>query len=526
MVTFILSAFIFLFASLNVLKLIQIKEYFFPSLWSHFDYPSSYYIFFRRRELFLYLLWILFFLWGLQGYLLKPDQFPFDILFMPIIFIITLALLFRKLEFLKTFNWTPKFLFICALVFIINYQLLKISSNDLLIFISLSITATQFTFSIFSTYIANLITKVYAKNVLYKKAKKKIIDWKNKKEGREVIGITGSYAKSSTKEILAQLLSKKYKVLKSPERLNAEIGLSQFIIKSNLDDIDYIVLELGARQIGEIETLVEIFQPKIVFLTGLAPQHLATFGSFENIVLGKMEIFKKVVPDGIALLNGNDKFVREIFDDLTIPKKYLYSTEEGHFYSRGEIYSLDGTEFNFIYPREEIKLKTNLVGRSFLNNLVGALACAYLLGINIKDLEDEIKNIKLLKHSFEVVKKENPVIIDDSYNANLVGVEKGSEFFLEIPIKYRVLFFGGIIELGAETRDLYKDLINNFRKFDKVILTFKDFSDIFLDELGKKVEIYNNQTIYELIKEFPKEDLGIIIFGRIPEKLLYQIRSL
>jgi UDP-N-acetylmuramoyl-tripeptide--D-alanyl-D-alanine ligase len=161
-----------------------------------------------------------------------------------------------------------------------------------------------------------------------------------------------------------------------------------------------------------------------------------------------------------------------------------------------------------------------------LNNLVGALACAYLLGINIKDLEDEIKNIKLLKHSFEVVKKENPVIIDDSYNANLVGIEKGSEFFLEIPIKYRVLFFGGIIELGAETRDLYKDLINNFRKFDKVILTFKDFSDIFLDELGKKVEIYNNQTIYELIKEFPKEDLGIIIFGRIPEKLLHQIRSL
>lgn len=522
MTTLILTLFILLFSSLNVLKLIQIKEYFFPSLWAHFNYPSSYFIFFKRKELFLYILWLLFvLLGGLYGFLLK-----IDISLALLILLATIYLFIKKIDFLKSFSWTLKFLFILFLVFLINYQFLKLSENDSLVFLILMTTSSQFTISIFSTYIANVITKIYANYFLYKKAKKKIKKWKEEKEGREIIGITGSYGKSSTKEILAQLLSKKYKILKSPQRLNAEIGLSQFIIDSDLKDVDYIILELGARQIGEIETMVKIFHPKIVFLTGLAPQHLATFGSFENIILAKLEIFKLAVPDGIALLNGNDKFVTKIFEDIPISKKYLYSTQEGHFYSRSEIYSLDGTEFIFVYPRGEIKLKTNLIGRSFLNNLIGALSCAFLLGINIEDLKEELKNLKLLKHSFEVVKKANPIIIDDSYNANLIGVEKGSEFFFEIPVKYKVLFFGGIFELGGETPDLYKDLINNFKKFDKIILTFKDFSNIFIDELGKKVEIYKDQVIYELIKEFPLEDLGIIVFGRIPEKLLNQIRSL
>ncbi|GIW66942.1 MAG: hypothetical protein KatS3mg095_0840 [Candidatus Parcubacteria bacterium] len=514
---------IFLFTGISLLRLIQTKDYFFPSLWAHFDYPSSYKIFFRKREFFLIIIWLYLIILSFNN-----GKIYLNYNTLIILLIIFGFLLYLRRGQVKKIKWSLKGIFIFILMVIINDQILNVTNNDLAVIVILSTTAIQFSIAIFSTFIANIITIIYSK-FLFRKTKRKIRLWLKENPNKLIIGISGSYGKTSTKEIVAHLLEIKFKVLKSPLRLNAEIGLAKFILsQKNLESYDIIVLELGSRQKGEIAKMVDIFQPKYVFLTGLGPQHIATFGSFQDMIQGEMEILNAVKnEEGIAFLNANDKWIKEYTKEINIKNKYFYGAYNSDFYFKDEILSLDGSEFTFIYPEGEERLFTNIVGNQFLENISGALGLCYVLGIKPYQLKERLKTFNLLPNQFEVVRKENPLIINDSYNANLVGVKKGIEFFNKIFNGNKILIFGGLIELGEEkTYEFYKELVDYFKNFDLIILTFFDFTNIFTSNLdNSKVIIYKNQNFNDLIKNFDLNNLGIIILGRIPEKLLIEIKK-
>jgi UDP-N-acetylmuramoyl-tripeptide--D-alanyl-D-alanine ligase len=527
MIALIIALIIYLFAALPLLKIIQLKDYFFPSIWAHFDLPSNLSIFFKKSEIVLGLIWVVLLALLLFGLNL---QFPTIRILSLVLILILLALLVKRKEFLQTFNWTAKFLFINILLLLFVFRIIQYSDISILIIIFLLTKLGQFPIVISATFIANFLTKIYA-GFLYKKARKKIKEWKNSASAcvspAKIIGITGSYGKSTTKELLAQLLSAKYNVLKSPLRLNAEIGLAQFVLKSNLEKIDFLVIEMGARAIGEIKTLVDIFEPDIAYLTGIAPQHIATFGSLEKIIKAKLEIFGKQKKPSTAILNGNDELLPEIFEGLNISSKYLYG-KNGVFYSKNENYSLEGTNFVFVHPDGVINLETNLIAPHQLENLIGALAGCYLLNIKPQELTIQLKNLKTLPHSFEITQKVNPLIIDDSYNANLIGVQKGAEYFLDADLgkistqlntdksMYKIIIFAGILELGPETPNYYKGLIETLKKADKVFLTFTDFAEIFLENLGTQTEVINREKFEKFYAELPKDNSGILILGRVP----------
>lgn len=505
----ILIAFIvYLVAALPWLKIIQIKEYFFPSLWAHFDYPSSWSIFFKRSEIFLLGLWLLLAIAAWLGLNLTPAITNLWFLLLGILLIV---LLFKRRPLLQSFHWTPKFLFINFLLLILLARIVQYSGLNLLTFVLLATKISQLPLVLFSTYLANALTAFYA-IFLYARAGQKIE--KYKQQGLEIIGITGSYGKSSTKEFLGQLLGAKYKVLRSPARLNAEIGLAQFVLKSNLDNVDYLILEMGARAVGEIETLSKIFEPKIVHLTGLAPQHIATFGSMAKIIKAKLEILPTAMLDGIVLLNGADTFLQEIYTEINVPRKYLYGTG-GHFYSKDENYSLEGTDFTFVHPGGEIRLKTNLIAPLQVENLVGALAGCYLLGLKPDALAATIKHLELLPHSYQILKTENPLIIDDSYNVNLVGAIKGAKHFLSLPLEQKIIIFAGILELGPETPNYYRQLIDVFKKADQVFLTFVDFAEVFSESIAT-AESLTEEKFTKFYPSLSKDKAGILILGRVP----------
>ncbi|MEK7673603.1 MAG: Mur ligase family protein [Patescibacteria group bacterium] len=504
--TLLISLIIYLWTSLPLLKIIQIKDYFSPSIWAHFDLPSSWKIFFEKREIVIGLIWF-----ALLAIAITGANFPIHSIWGLLSLILVIALFSKRKEFLKSFKWTPKFLFINALLLILIFRILQYSNTNLLIVVFLLAKIGQFPIVLISTFIANFLTKIFIKP-LHKKATAKIIEFK--KNGGKVIGITGSYGKSTTKELLAQLLSVRYKVLKSPLRLNAEIGLTQFVIDADLKNIDYLILEMGARIVGDIETVVNIFEPDIVYLTGLAPQHIATFGSMEKIIKTKLEIFAREQQTRIAILNGDDELVKDIFSGLNITNKYLYG-RDGHFYSKNENYSLNGTKFTFVYPEGETEFETNLITPQQIDNLIGVMAGCYLNGIKPDELTDKIKELKLLQHSYTISKKENPLIIDDSYNANIVGVQKGAEYFVNLELQTKIIIFAGILELGAETQSYYKNIIETFKKTDKVFLTFKDFSDIFTENLNN-TEIIDEEKFKNFYNELQKENCGILILGRVP----------
>ncbi|MCS7183909.1 MAG: Mur ligase family protein [Patescibacteria group bacterium] len=500
--------------------MIQLKDYFFPSLWAHFDYPSNYKIFFRFREIILLISWLI-----ILSLSLKLGKFSLiDIDLVYLLFALIILIFLRK-NSLRIIKWSLKGIFISVLIIFINYQILNLTQNDLSIIILLLTSSIQFSITVFALFIANILTYIYAQKI-FTEAKEKIKKWKKEDSKRLIIGIGGSYGKTSTKEILSYLLEEKYKVLKSPLRLNAEIGLARFILKENLDDYDILVLELGTRKEGEIKKLVEIFSPQWIILTGLAPQHLATFGSFEKMIKGETEILSNLPANGSAFFNGQDEEVKKIYQNFDFKNKYLYGSKDSYFYFKDENFTLEETEFTFVYPEGEERLKTNLIGNHFLENLTGCLGVCFLLNIKPYELRERLLNLRLLPNQFEIIKKNNPLIINDSYNANVVGVKKEIEFLNKIWEGNKILLFGGILELGKETENIYYSLIHYFNFFDKVILTFEDYTEIFEKKLGEKIIIYQNQKLDEILKNFETSNLAILILGRIPFKLLFEIKKL
>jgi len=160
---------------------------------------------------------------------------------------------------------------------------------------------------IFFTVLINVPVNI-VKNIIFILAKNKVSKIKN----LTVIGITGSYGKSSTKEFLSQILSKKFRVLKTPGNINTEIGVSQFILKNLKTDVEILIVEMGAYRAGEIRRICGIVRPKIGILTGISQQHLALFGSMESIKNAKYELINSLPKDGLAVFNGENNYCLEL----------------------------------------------------------------------------------------------------------------------------------------------------------------------------------------------------------------------
>jgi len=136
-----------------------------------------------------------------------------------------------------------------------------------------------------------------------------------------VIGITGSYGKTSTKEFLATILSQKFKVLKTKKHINAEIGIAKTILNELKPEHQIFIAEIGAYERGKIREVCRVLQPKIGILTGINEQHLSTFGSQESITAAKYELIKSLPEDGTAIFNGVNEYCSQLYRDAEINKK-------------------------------------------------------------------------------------------------------------------------------------------------------------------------------------------------------------
>ncbi len=515
--TLALALFVYFIASVPLLRLVQLKEYFFPSILAHFDYPSSWRLFLQRGQLGLGVLWLFDLLLAFFGY-----QLTFaSVIWYPVLLLAIVILFLERLPLLRQLRWTPKFIFINFLLIAFLARLIGYGAASIVIVIFLATRLGQFPLVLLATWLANAATNLYARR-LFQRAHQKIVTAKG--EGLRIIGVTGSYGKSGTKELLAQLLGTKFKVLRSPLRLNAELGLSQFVLAADLRGLDFLVLELGTRGVGELELLVRIFEPEIVFLTGLAPQHVGVVGSFAKIVREKFSVFRSVVPGGIALLNGADPLIVKLNDRINVSRKYLYG---GHGPFRAEVVRCslaspepgrrEGSEFTFIHPHGQTTFKTNLIAPHQIENLVGALAGCWLLGLKPEVLQRELQHLTMLPHSYELRRPADPLIIDDSYNANIVGVARGAEYFCSLPLKRKVIIFAGILELGTEAPTYYRDLVEAFRGADDLLLTATDFVEVFQEALGAKCRLIKNQSDLEIFwSKLPRPGAGLLILGRVP----------
>lgn len=275
---------------------------------------------------------------------------------------------------------------------------------------------------------------------------KKIL--KSAKGRLKVIGVTGSYGKTSVKFFLASLLSAKYNVLATPESFNTPLGVVK-TIRSSLSAIHNVfICEMGAKNVGDIKEICDIVSPDHGIITSIGPQHLETFKTLDNVKKTKFELADSINGGGFLFLNGDDE---NIISHNKNKNAITYGFGALCDY-RAEIISVTehGTEFKITAKNGESEVyATKLIGAHNVINITGAAACANTLGVSLGELKPQIRKLQAVPHRLELINRGNVSIIDDAYNSNPAGAKAAVET-LALFDGIKILVTPGMVELGAK----------------------------------------------------------------------------
>ena len=363
----------------------------------------------------------------------------------------------------------------------------------------------------FVVYIAKVINTPVEKMVYYyykNKAKSKLKSMNKLK----VIGITGSYGKTSSKNILADILNIKYNALPTPKNLNTPNGL-MITINNHLDKFtDIFIAEMGAYVRGEINDLCKLVKPKYGILTKIGTAHLESFGSEENIVKAKFELIESLPSDGFAVLNKDDP--KQVSYKLKNKVKTIWigiDEEDVDVRALNINCSSKGTSFEVIFKGDSNKYKfeTRLLGNHNVYNILAGLACGVEFGISIEELQQAVKSVRPTEHRLELKRLGNFYQIDDAYNSNPVGAENACRVLGMMP-GIKVVVTPGMIELGDKEAEYNK-------KFGEQIAEVADYAVLIGENKTKPIK----EGL--LVKGFDKEK--IIVFNDVRDAYSF-IRTL
>ncbi|MCD8187279.1 MAG: UDP-N-acetylmuramoyl-tripeptide--D-alanyl-D-alanine ligase [Ruminococcus sp.] len=269
-----------------------------------------------------------------------------------------------------------------------------------------------------------------------------------------VIGITGSYGKTSMKFYLSELLNSQYNTLKTPESYNTPMGVVKTVRMQLKPTHEYFVCEMGARRVGEIAELCGIANPHDGIITSVGPQHLETFKSIENVVKTKFELADYIPADGKIYLNGDNELIRKKYSEYK--NAVTYGLNEGNDYRAADISVSDrGTEFTVIVPDgSTCKYATKLLGEHNVQNLLGAIAYCHGIGIPLQKLVLPVKKIAAVPHRLQLLDTGGDLCyIDDAYNSNPNGCRAALNV-LGLFDACKILVTPGMVELGAKQEEL------------------------------------------------------------------------
>ena len=378
----------------------------------------------------------------------------------------------------------------------------------------------------FMAYITNLVNKPIEKLLAYR-FKKKAIKKLNSMPNLEVVGVTGSYGKTSSKNILNDILSIKYNSLPSPKNFNTPVGLI-ITINNHLDKFhDIMIAEMGAFKRGEIKELCDLVKPKYGVLTKIGVAHLESFGSRENIQKGKFELIESLPSDGIGILNMDDEY--QVSYKLKNDVKVIWigiENKNADVKASNIKLNSDGTTFDCTFKgdKKKYKFETKLLGKANIYNLLAGIALGKELGISISNLQKGVKKVRPVEHRLELKKMGKINIIDDAYNANPDGTKMALDV-LDSMKGEKIVISSGMIELGSEQDKLNKELGEYMsKKTDIAILLGKEQTKPIYDGLISKK--FNKDNIYvldnineafDLVKKISGNDTYVLVQSDLPD---------
>lgn len=264
----------------------------------------------------------------------------------------------------------------------------------------------------------------------------------------KVIGITGSYGKTTSKFILTRILSEKYNVLCTPHSFNTPMGVVRTIRESLKPQTEIFICEMGAKNIGDIKEICDIVNPDIGMISSVGPQHLETFKSVDNVFSTKFELADAVKQnDGEVFVNGNSA---EIINRINKSDYIIYGTNGDFNYSISNITcGKNGAEFDINTGENTLSLSTKLLGLHSILNIAGAAAIAHKLGLSEKEIKFAVASLKATEHRLELKKGiKGSLLIDDAYNANPEGCIDAVHTLSSFEGMKKAIITPGLIELG------------------------------------------------------------------------------
>ena len=312
-------------------------------------------------------------------------------------------------------------------------------------------------------------------------AKKKLRSFSDIK----IIGITGSYGKTSTKHILSRLLNEKYNVCFTPGSFNTPMGVVRTIREHMQPQTEIFVCEMGAKNVGDIKEICKIVHPDTAIITSVGPQHLNTFKSIENIVKTKFELADAVKEKGgkVYLLNDNELIRAK-------SKEYdavMYGTTDGSEFKAENIRcSKSGTQFDVVFGGERISLSTKLLGMHNVVNITGAVAMAYQLGVSPRDIVYAVSKLEQTEHRLQLKPFiKGSTLIDDAYNANPEGCLEAVRVLGSFEGMKKIIVTPGLVELGEKEYECNYNLgLECTKHCDEIILVGKERSKPMTDAIA------------------------------------------
>ena len=320
-----------------------------------------------------------------------------------------------------------------------------------------------------------------------------------------VIAVTGSVGKTSTKDIIYEVVKTKYKTLKTEGNQNNHIGLPLTILK--LTDEEALVVEMGMNHLGEISVLANIVKPTIAVITNIGTAHIGLLGSRENILKAKLEITEPLSKDNTLIINNDNDLLHK--ESSKLKDKYNLITIGIDNDSNYKATNIKDNIFSSNFNINKDNITINVGSTAFIYNSLVAYAIGKELNIESSKIIKAISNFKLSPHRLErKITKNNITLIDDTYNANQDSMINSLSILSKVKDKRKIAILGDILELGNYSEQIHRNIGKNITKATlDILITIGNYSKYIKEEaLNNNFpidNIYSYDNYEESLEELP-----------------------
>ena len=345
----------------------------------------------------------------------------------------------------------------------------------------------------------------------------KIAKYKRSLYDIPVIAVTGSVGKTSTKDIIASVVSTKYETLKTEGNNNNNIGLPLTILK--LKNHEALVIEMGMNHFGEISLLTDIAKPTLAVITNIGTSHIGILGSRENILKAKLEILEGMKEPKIIINNDNDLLNKWYKDNKAKLEIYTYGIDnESDVIAKNINLKEEKSEFEAVSKEEDINIEVPVGGTHFVYNALCAIKVGECLNISKEHIKNGIANFQLTKKRMDIRKLENgAILINDAYNASYESMKASLEYLAKHTGQRKIAVLGDMFELGDYSIELHKKVGEEVAKNNIDILICSGNDSKYIIEMAKKnnkTQTYfvqdNEQIVEKLSQELKNGDVVLV----------------